>query len=120
MDPGDKYWDVFAFDVYDKGYDPSWYEYILPITEKKPIAIGECAKLPDREMLETQPRRVFFMPWAELVKSSNTEQEIRQLYKDPRVITRDEMPGWSDGINPVSPAYRATEVSARHPPWPGS
>lgn len=92
--PGDDYWDVFAFDVYETGFDPSWYDYILPIVGDKPIAIGECAKLPDSQLLNSQPRWIYFMPWAELVIEHNTEEEIQTLYEDPRVITRDEMPGW--------------------------
>jgi len=92
--PGDAYWDIFAFDVYDKGYDVVWYNYILPIVGNKPMAIGECSKLPSPETLIQQPRWIFFMPWAELVKEANTEDEIKALYHDPQVITLDEMPGW--------------------------
>jgi len=92
--PGDEYWEVFGFDVYDKGYDISWYKYILPIVGDKPMAIGECSRLPDSDMLAAQPRWIFFMPWAELVKRANTPDEIRSIYNDPRIITRDEMPGW--------------------------
>jgi len=92
--PGSEYWDMFGFDIYDKGYDISWYNYILPIVGDKPIAIGECSKLPSPEILETQARWVFFMPWAELVKESNSTEQIIEVYKDPAVITRDEMPGW--------------------------
>jgi len=92
--PGDEYWDVFGFDVYDKGYDISWYNYILPIVGNKPMAIGECSKIPSPEMLKDQPRWVFFMPWAELVKESNSIDDINNLYDDPRIITLDEMPGW--------------------------
>ena len=93
--PGDEYWDVFGFDVYDQGFESSWYKYILPIVGDKPMAIGECSKLPSSEMLASQPRWIFFMPWAELVKKANTRVEIQQIYNDPRVITRDEMPGWN-------------------------
>jgi mannan endo-1,4-beta-mannosidase len=92
--PGDAYWDIFAFDVYDKGYDVVWYNYILPIVGNKPMAIGECSKLPSPETLIQQPRWIFFMPWAELVKEANTEDEIKALYNDPQVITLNEMPGW--------------------------
>ena len=92
--PGDGYWDVFCFDVYDKGYDPSWYNDILKIAGNKPMAIGECAKLPSPEVLNSQPRWTFFMVWAELVIESNTREEILNVYKDPRVLTRDELPGW--------------------------
>src|SRR5208282_5514253 len=44
--PGGEYWDIFAFDVYGDGYKKSWYDYILPIVGDKPMAIGECSKLP--------------------------------------------------------------------------
>jgi mannan endo-1,4-beta-mannosidase len=92
--PGNEYWDVFGFDIYDQGYDSSWYKYILPIVGDKPMAIGECSKLPSSDLLASQPRWVFFMPWAELVKKRNSIEEIMKIYNDPRVITRDEMPGW--------------------------
>ena len=97
--PGAEYWDVFGFDVYDNGFDISWYNYILPIVGEKPMVIGECAKLPSKEMLTNQPRWVFFMPWAELVKESNSTEEIIQIYNDPRIITLDEMPGWTKSNN---------------------
>ena len=92
--PGDEYWDIFGFDIYDKGYDISWYNYILPIVGDKPMAIGECSGLPSPEILKAQPRWVFFMPWAELVKQSNTPEQIIEVYNESVVITRDEMPGW--------------------------
>ena len=92
--PGNEYWDVFGFDVYDNGYDISWYNYILPIVGNKPMAIGECAKLPTPAVLTSQPRWVFFMPWAELVKESNSIEKIIEIYNHPNIITLDEMPGW--------------------------
>jgi len=92
--PGEEYWDVFGFDIYDQGYDPWWYHYILSVIGDRPMAIGECAKLPSPAILASQPRWVFFMPWAELVKESNSVREITELYQDARIITRDEMPGW--------------------------
>lgn len=92
--PGDDYWDVFAFDVYGQGYSKSWYDYILPIAGKKPMAIGECAQLPTPAMLAQQPRWVFFMGWAELVQEKNSVKTIRNCYNDPRVLTRNELPKW--------------------------
>ena len=92
--PGSEYWDVFAFDIYGNGFDVSWYNYILPIVGDKPMAIGECTKLPTVNILANQPRWVYFMSWAELVKRDNTTEEIKNIYDNPRVITRDEMPGW--------------------------
>ena len=105
--PGDEYWDVFAFDIYDNGWDISWYNYILPIVGDKPMAIGECAKLPNTNILDAQPQWVFFMAWAELVSSRNSTLEIQNVYNNPQVITLDEMPGWGDSGEPY-----AIEMSA--------
>lgn len=92
--PGSSYWDVFAFDIYENGYSQSWYNYLLPIIGNKPMAIGECAQLPSSTVLNTQPRWVFFMGWADLVFSDNTTQQIINTYSHSRVLNRNEMPGW--------------------------
>jgi mannan endo-1,4-beta-mannosidase len=90
--PGNGYWDVFAFDVYGDGYNQSWYDYILPIVGDKPMAIGECARLPSPGVLAAQPRWCFFMSWAELTFDDNSSQQILDLYHSPNVITRDRLP----------------------------
>jgi mannan endo-1,4-beta-mannosidase len=92
--PGDKYWDVLGFDVYDQGYSQEWYNYAVSIAGDKPVAIGECSTLPSPEILEKQTRYVFFMPWAELIYSSNSVDAIKALYNSPRVLTRDELPSF--------------------------
>jgi len=46
------------------------------------------------QYLEDNGVEVLFMPWAELVKESNTTEQITDIYNLPGVITRDEMPGW--------------------------
>jgi len=80
--PGDAYWDLFAFDVYGPGHDQGWYDYIAPIVGGKPMAIGECEKLPTPRLLNEQPRWRFFMSWAELYQSAN-------------VVNRDQLPKFS-------------------------
>lgn len=90
--PGQDYWDVFAFDVYSNGYDQSWYNYILSVIGNRPMGIGECARLPTIELLDTQPRWCFFISWAELTFTANTNQQIQTLYRSPRVVTRDRLP----------------------------
>jgi hypothetical protein len=91
-DPGKGYWDVFAFDVYGDGYNRSWYDYILPLVGSKPMMIGECDRLPTVQTLESQPRWCLFMSWAELTFAHNTPQQIQDLYRAPRVVTRDRLP----------------------------
>lgn len=97
--PGDAYWDVAAMDMYGDGYTTQKYETMLQLAGNKPIAIGECEKLPTANELAAQPRWTFFMAWAELVysdngKITNSEQQIRDLYTASNVMTRDRMPGW--------------------------
>ncbi len=91
-DPGPEYWDVFAFDVYDKGYGQSWYDLVLKIAGGRPMAIGECAVLPSAAILAAQPRWAFFMSWAELTFTGNSRQQIVDLYALPNVITRERLP----------------------------
>lgn len=90
--PGENYWDIFAFDVYADGYRQSWYEYLLPLIGNKPMGIGECARLPTPNVLAAQPRWCFFMSWAELTFSRNCSEQILELYRSPNVVTREQLP----------------------------
>ena len=90
--PGNDYWDIFAFDVYSDGYNRSWYDYVLPLAGNKPMAIGECSKLPTPDLLKAQPRWCFFMSWAELTFRNNSNEQIKALYGASNVITRDRLP----------------------------
>ncbi|WP_205780483.1 glycoside hydrolase family 26 protein [Mucilaginibacter limnophilus] len=93
--PGDEYWDIAALDVYDRsGFTAEKYLIMQSIPGGKPIAIGECDKLPSAQQLEAQSKYTFFMGWSELVFSNNTTDEIKGLYKAPNVLTLGEMPGW--------------------------
>ncbi len=94
--PGKDYWDVAALDVYDdkSGFTNEKYNIMLSVAGGKPVAIGECDKLPTAAQLAAQPQWIFFMSWSELTKSANTDEQLKALYNDPRVVTLDEMPGW--------------------------
>ncbi|MGO4547103.1 discoidin domain-containing protein [Paenibacillus sp. 2TAB23] len=91
--PGSSYWDIFALDVYNPdGFTTAKYNAALAVAGNKPIAIGECDKLPTASQLLAQPRWTFVMSWAELTFSSNTNAQIQALYGASNVITRDELP----------------------------
>ena len=94
--PGEGYWDVAALDVYDDktGYTDAKYQAMLGAAQGKPIAIGECQKLPSPATLAAQPRWVFFMSWSELTLSANTTDYIKSVYTSSHVITLNRMPGW--------------------------
>jgi len=95
-DPGPSYRDVVAFDIYDQGWRTEWYERVRRIAGDAPMAIGECDRLPTPEYLRAHPQWCFFMSWAELTFEKNSEEEIRALYRDPRVITRERLPRFRD------------------------
>ena len=95
--PGENYWDVLALDVYDgSGYTTAKYTAVLAAAKGKPIALGECEKLPTAAQLASQPKSSFFMGWSELVfkNENNTPAQLNALMKAANVITLDEMPGW--------------------------
>lgn len=93
--PGNNYWDVAALDIYDKtGYTIEKYNAMVSAAGNKPIAIGECQRLPTVAELTAQPRWTFFMGWSELEFSNNSAAEIQQLHGAANVITLDELPGW--------------------------
>ncbi len=95
--PGVKYWDVAALDVYDDktGYSLEKYNIMQSVSNGKPIAIGECQKFPSAQKLFAQPKWTFFMCWSELEFSANTVDEIKAIHTAPNVLTLDKMPGWN-------------------------
>lgn len=93
--PGAAYWDVAALDIYDgSGYTVAKYKAMVDIAAGKPIAIGECEKLPTVQQLLEQPKWTFFMGWSELQFEKNTTAEIKTLHSAPNVVMLDQMKGW--------------------------
>jgi mannan endo-1,4-beta-mannosidase len=101
--PGSSYFDIGALDVYSDGMtNNAYYNALVTQAGSKPVAIGECFNLPNATTLNNQPRMSFFMNWAYGLKTdvngnpTNSDDYIRQVYNNTRVITRDEMPGWNN------------------------
>ena len=91
--PGNDYWDIFAVDIYNSDYFTEYkYNQALSVAGNKPIAIGECDKLPTAQQLKEQPRWSFVMSWAELTFSHNTNSEIQNLYWAENTIVRNDLP----------------------------
>jgi hypothetical protein len=91
-DPGAAYYDVAALDVYDGGYDQAKYDTIHQAAGDAPIAIGECSTVPTPDELDAQPLWSFFMLWPDYIDQN--QAGLVTTYGAPRVLTRDELPGW--------------------------
>lgn len=106
--PGASYFDVAALDVYADGYtNLGYYNSLVTQAAGKPVAFGECFRLPSAQVIQNQPRMSFFMNWAYGLlfdynsppRQTNSHDYIREVYNNPKVLTLDEMPGWNS--NPV-------------------
>lgn len=91
-DPGQAYYDIAALDVYGGGYTQAKYDVMKKVAGAKPIAIGECQKPPTAALLDSQPDWIFFMLWPDFVDEN--AGVLPGLYAAPRMVTRDELPGW--------------------------
>jgi mannan endo-1,4-beta-mannosidase len=91
--PGNRYWDVAALDIYDDktGFSDDKYNTMVKVGAGKPIAIGECQKLPTAELLKRQPKWSFFMGWSELTFKFNTNEEINSLIHAENVVSLEEL-----------------------------
>lgn len=79
------------------GFETWKYDVMRNVAGGKPLAIGECDKLPETWRLANEPLWAFFMSWSELTFSANSGDKIREVYGHQRVITRDEMGDWQNG-----------------------
>ncbi len=92
--PGHAYVDVLATDIYHGDYRQRYHDNLLRLAAGKPIAIGECAELP--EALERQQAWRWFMAWADLLEPKNSVERIRRVYHAANAIHRDHpVYGWS-------------------------
>lgn len=86
--PGLEYCDVFATDIYDE-YKQSYYDDLVEIAEGKPVAIGECSRVPSPDLLKEQPKWTWFMIWADLFPL-NKPEDAKALFYDPRTLSRGD------------------------------
>ncbi|MGK9475832.1 glycoside hydrolase family 26 protein [Melioribacter sp. OK-6-Me] len=93
--PGDDVVDILATDVYSEGFNQENYEELLELAKNKPIALGEVGALPSSDILEAQPRWVWFMHWSDPYSGIQSNPQFLEIYHDEKVITLDELP-WTN------------------------
>jgi mannan endo-1,4-beta-mannosidase len=100
--PGIEYVDVLALDVYGSDFAQSYYDSLVALSQGKPMVLAEVGNPPTPEILARQPRWVYYMTWAGMVRNTSRKQyEI--LFKDPRVLNLED-PAYATVIEPYRQA----------------
>ena len=100
--PGTQYLDMLALDVYGNDFDPSYYQGLLALSQGKPIALGEVGNPPSPEILAAQPRWVYWVVWAGMVRGTS-RADYERLAGDPRVLFLED-PAYLEGTKPYRQA----------------
>jgi len=94
--PGSSKVDMLVFDAYvnkNEDFKAEWQEDLVKLADGKPVAIGECGMLPTASQFKgIYNKLTYFMTWRENLTQKNTKEQILELYKYKRIITRDEVP----------------------------
>jgi Glycosyl hydrolase family 26/Pectate lyase superfamily protein/Glycosyl hydrolases family 28 len=88
--PGSDKVDLLAVDIYHNQFKREYYDQLLRLGGGKPIAIGECGRMPTPAILGQQPRYLWFMVWSGQQKETPQDAAM-ELFNSPRVLTLDQM-----------------------------
>jgi mannan endo-1,4-beta-mannosidase len=97
--PGEDVVDILATDVYTEGFNQMNYDQLLALSKNKPIALGEVGRVPDLEIIKSQPRWTWFMQWGEPGGLGRDSQVYRDVYSSEQTFTLDELP-WAVVTDP--------------------
>lgn len=86
--PGHEFVDILATDVYRGEFAQSHYDDLVTLAEGRPVALGEVGELPTPAILDAQPLWAWFMVWTNHLTNANSAEAVREIYNDPRVLTR--------------------------------
>lgn len=90
--PGNDVVDILATDIYSKNFNEDNYYKLTELAGNKLIALGEVGNLPGVEVLEKQPRWVWFMHWGDPERLLQNSDEFNKIFSSEKVITLDELP----------------------------
>lgn len=95
--PGDSYCDILGADSYDGGVQNGLYQKLTTISSAgKPYCFHECGTNPTAEELKTTPW-TWFMTWhTDHITGQNDPEALSLLYNSDYVITKDELPSFTD------------------------
>jgi len=91
--PGIDYVDVLALDVYHNDFAPSYYDSLVALSQGKPLALDEVGSPPTPEILDQQPRWVWYGIWTGMVRNTPRKQ-FAALGRDPRILHLEDPAYW--------------------------
>jgi len=92
--PGIRYVDVLALDVYHNDFAQSYYDSLAALSQGKPLALDEVGNPPTPEILQKQPRWVYYGIWTGMVRNTSRQQHD-VLMHDPRILNLEDPAYWS-------------------------
>jgi mannan endo-1,4-beta-mannosidase len=98
--PGQDVVDILATDVYQSGSPQKDYNQLLALAGDKPIAMGEVGRIPNLEVLRSQPRWVWFMSWVDFVGFGPDRQRAMAVFDSEEALTVEKLP-WVKWTKPT-------------------
>ncbi len=83
--PGHDCVDVVTMDNYG-AFRRSFYDRMLALAGRKPIALAEVGALPEIEVLAKQPRWAYFIIWRGFEDKVNLPEQLRAVFHAPHVL----------------------------------
>jgi len=111
--PGPQYADVVTMDIYGE-FKQDYYDSVVALAAGKPIALAEVGALPSPAVLERQPRWTYFMCWSEIIRTSNSLDQVNAVYHLPQALNREDprLAGPMEAIRKATAARISGKVDA--------
>ena len=100
--PGIAYVDVLALDVYANDFALSYYDSLVALSQGKPLALDEVGSPPPPEILQQQPRWVYYGIWSGMVRNTPRKQYDVVMH-DPRILSLED-PAYASVMAPYRKA----------------
>jgi mannan endo-1,4-beta-mannosidase len=94
--PGTEYLDILSLDVYGSDFNQAYYDSLKVLSQGKPLLLGEVGNPPFPGVLDSQPDWTSWVIWAGMARNL-TRKQYAALYRDPRILTRDDPVYWKLG-----------------------
>ncbi len=92
--PGIDFVDILALDVYGNDFAQSYYDSLVHLAQGKPVTLGEVGNPPAPEILQQQPKWIYYVTWAGMVRNTPKKQ-YAVLRQQARILGLDDPAYWT-------------------------